>query len=107
MRPAVLCLSMLPRGLKRFREEIEGEDLYAEAFLKMDGISLDLVGVTRPTRSEPQHRYIVANLGQDRGTTNARGHTTTDGGGNFGAIPRQECSRFQDFSEAPDRRVLR
>ena len=44
--PAIFCLALQP-GLKRFREESEGERV--EAFPYMDDVSLGLVGVTTNT----------------------------------------------------------
>ena len=46
MGPAMFCLALRP-GLKRFREEFEGEGV--EAFAYMDDISLGLMGVTANT----------------------------------------------------------
>ena len=43
MGPAVFCLALRP-GLKRFKEEFEGERM--EAFAYIDDISLSLMGVT-------------------------------------------------------------
>ena len=42
----MFCLALRP-GLKRFREEFEGEGV--EAFTYIDGISLGLMGVTVKT----------------------------------------------------------
>ena len=50
MGPAMLCLALRP-GLKRLREEFEGEGV--EAFAYMDDASLGLIGVTAKTRLEP------------------------------------------------------
>ena len=46
MEPAIFCLALRP-GLKRFREEFEGEGV--EAFAYMDDVSLGLMGVTDNT----------------------------------------------------------
>ena len=46
MGPATFCLALRP-GLKRFREEFEGEGV--EAFAYMDDVSLGLMGVTANT----------------------------------------------------------
>ena len=46
MGPAMFCLALRP-GLKRFREDFEGEGL--EAFEYMDDISLGLMGVATNT----------------------------------------------------------
>ena len=46
MEPAIFCLALRP-GLKRFREEFEGEGV--EAFAYMDDVSLGLMGVTANT----------------------------------------------------------
>ena len=50
MGPAMLCLALRP-GLKRLREEFEGEGV--EAFAYMYDASLGLIGVTAKTRLEP------------------------------------------------------
>ena len=46
MGPAVFCLALRP-GLKRFREEFEGEGV--EAFAYMDDVSLGLTRITAYT----------------------------------------------------------
>ncbi|CAN0090495.1 unnamed protein product, partial [Laminaria digitata] len=46
MGPAMFCLALRP-GLKRFRQEFEGEGV--EAFAYMDDVSLGLMGITANT----------------------------------------------------------
>ncbi|CAN0452726.1 unnamed protein product, partial [Laminaria digitata] len=46
MGPAMFCLALRP-GLKRFRQEFEGEGV--EAFAYMDDVSLGLTGITANT----------------------------------------------------------
>ncbi|CAN0368478.1 unnamed protein product [Laminaria digitata] len=63
MGPAMFCLALRP-GLKRFRQEFEGEGV--EAFVYMDDVSLGLMGITANTvrafafpRREPDDIGIV------------------------------------------------
>ncbi|CAN0590314.1 unnamed protein product, partial [Laminaria digitata] len=46
MGPAMFCLALRP-GLKRFRQEFEGEGV--DAFAYMDDVSLGLMGITANT----------------------------------------------------------
>ncbi|CAN0557065.1 unnamed protein product [Laminaria digitata] len=46
MGPAMFCLALRP-GLKRFRQEFEGEGV--EASVYMDAVSLSLMGITANT----------------------------------------------------------
>ncbi|CAN0560206.1 unnamed protein product, partial [Laminaria digitata] len=46
MGPAMFCLALRP-GLKRFRQEFEGEGV--ETFAYMDDVSLGLTGITANT----------------------------------------------------------
>lgn len=89
MGPALFCLAMRP-GLRRYREEFEGEGV--EEFAYIDTISLSLMGA-QPRRFylPPAQARRLRDRGQprpDRGT--ATKTARPDGGEDF---DRENCRR--------------